>query len=100
MSKTISNSKLNLSSQLEDFSQAQFETYQGELFKKDPKTKANANSAVISGAIKAGFLKGIEIENVPTMSPAAIAWLVIQVHRHVVEVTTPPKDDEPDSKNS
>lgn len=99
MSKTISNSKLNLSIQLEDFSQAQFETYQGELFRNDPRTNASKNSVVVLGAIKAGFLKGIEAEKIPTMSPSAIAWAVIEIHRHVVAVTTPPRDDENDIKN-
>lgn len=99
MSKTITNNKLGLTIQLEDFSQAQFETYQGELFRNDPKTNASKNSVVVLGAIKAGFLKGIEAEKIPAMSPAAIAWAVIEIHRHVVAVTTPPRDDENDIKN-
>ena len=99
MSETKTNSKLGLTIQLEDFSQAQFEIYQGELFRNNPQTNASKNSAVVTGAIKAGFLKGIEAEKVPGMSPAAIAWAVIEVHRHVVAITTPPKDDETDIKN-
>lgn len=99
MSETKTNNKLGLTIQLEDFSQAQFETYQGELFRNDPRTNASKNSVVVLGAIKAGFLKGVEIEKIPAMSPAAIAWLVIQVHRHVVTITTPPPDDENDIKN-
>lgn len=99
MIKTKSNKKLDLSIQLEDFSQAQFETYQSELFRNDPRTNASKNSAVVLGAIKAGFLKGVEAEKIPAMSPAAIAWIVIEVHRHVVAVTSPPIDDETDTKN-
>lgn len=99
MSETKTNNKLGLTIQLEDFSQAQFETYQGELFRNDPKTNASKNSVVVLGAIKAGFLKGIEAEKIPAMSPAAIAWAVIEIHRHVVAVTTPPRDDENDIKN-
>lgn len=100
MDKTLKNTKLDLSITLSDFSQAQFEIYQGELFKNDPRTNASKNSAVVIAAIKAGFLKGIEAEKIPDMSPAAVAWTVVKIHLHVVEVTTPPKDDETDIKNS
>jgi len=91
--------KLNLTIDLADFSQAQFEKYQEFLLKSDAKTMAVKNGAVVKAAIDAGFLKGIELAEVPNKAPAAVAWATIRIHRHVVEVTTPPGDEDPETKN-
>lgn len=96
---THASKKLNLTIELSDFSQAQFEKYQEYLLKSDARTIAVKNGAVVKAAIDAGFLKGVDPAEVPNMSPAAISWVTIRVHRHVVEVTTPPGDEDPDIKN-
>lgn len=93
---TISHSALNISATLNDFSQAQFETYQSEILaqvKGKEDTAANSNGAIVRAALKAGFLTGIP-EDIGSMSPAAVKWLTKKIHEHVVKVTTPPPDEQ------
>lgn len=91
--KPITHKKLGITAVLHDFSQAQYEQYHNLLFASDAKTTAVKNGAVLASAIKAGLLTGIEVEQIPDMSPAAVLWLSSQIHNHVLAVTSPPADD-------
>lgn len=93
----IKHKKLNVSGELSDFSQAQYETYHAELvaLTKGIDTQANSNGAVVKAAIKAGFLSGVRPEEIPGMSPAAVKWLTQEIHKHVTAITTVPVDDDP-----
>lgn len=93
----ITHKKLNISAELKDFSQAQYEKYHGELLKltKGIDTAANSNGAVVRAAIAAGFLSGVDYDAVANMSPAAVKWLTQKISEHVTEITTVPEDDDP-----
>lgn len=93
----ISHKKLNVSAELKDFSQAQYETYHSHLLflTKGVDTAANSNGAVVRAAIKAEFLLGIEYEKVGEMQPAAVKWITQKIAEHVTAITTVPADDDP-----
>jgi hypothetical protein len=92
-SKPIEHKKLGVKAVLHDFNQRQYEQYHELLFASDARTVAVKNGVVVVSAIKAGFLTGLEVEEVPSMSPAAVMWLTSEIHNHVVEVTSPPPND-------
>lgn len=91
----IEHKKLGIKAALHDFTQKQYEDYHGHLFASDARTNAVKNGVVVTAAIKAGLLTGIEVEAIPSMKPAVIVWLSEQIHYHVLKITTPPKDDDP-----
>lgn len=93
----IVHKKLNVTAELKDFSQAQYETYHSTLLAltKGIDTAANSNGAVVRAAIKAEFLSGIAYEEVSNLKPAAVKWLTQKISEHVTEITTVPKDDDP-----
>lgn len=90
-----SHKKLGITAELKDFSQAQYEKYHDELFPFQGMPAAKTNGAIVKAAIKAGFLIGVDVEKVGSMSPAAIVWLDKKIHEHVTAITTPPADDDP-----
>lgn len=94
-STPIEHKKLNIKAVLHDFNQRQYETYHQALFLSDAQTMAVKNGAVLTAAIKAGILTGIEADAIPEMRPAAVIWLTDKIHKHVVAVTSPPPDEIP-----
>jgi len=91
--KPTEHKKLGIKAVLHDFNQKQYEDYHNLLFQSDAKTMAAKNGTVLVCAIKAGILTGVDADAVPSMKPAAVAWLDAAIHKHVIEVTSPPADD-------
>lgn len=98
--------KFGLTVILEDFSQDQYEQYQPAVLKASKENffdfgvqnggglTANAvvRGATIRAAIRAGFLKGITLDEVGKLKPAAATWLAGEIEKHVRDVTNPPPD--------
>ncbi len=89
---------------LEDFSQDQYEQYQPEVIKAAHdnyfsfgeaglSAQAVVRGATVRAAIKAGFLKGVELAEVGKMKPPAVRWLSEEIEKHVRFVTNPPPEE-------
>jgi hypothetical protein len=105
----LPENKFGLTGELNDFSQAQYEQYQPLVIRAmhdnsfDFGLRNGGNiqaSAVVRGvairaAITTGFLKGITVEDVGKLKPAAATWLANEIEKHVRSVTNPPPDIAP-----
>lgn len=102
----ILQTRFQIKATLADFSQNEFEAYQQELTNisrekaqsivtlvmgnKDDQANAILNGATVRAAIQAGFLKGVSVETVGDLAPAAVTLLARAVRAHVKEITEVP----------
>lgn len=75
----------------QDFTQAQYETYQENLLagSKDVKAAAAYNRIMIEAALDAGFL---EIKSGSLEKPAIVKWVTLQLGAVIAEALEIPKE--------